>query len=185
MMTEMSFRVAELGKSFGHRREGTASVEFVLLLPLLALMLFGTIDLGRMFFDYHAASKSVRDAARYLSRSDPADLGVDCATDSLDQTSTAITEAKNLVLTGKIDSPSAGDYLLGYWTNPNTIVIALECATNDGVTNDFQGFYAGAPEVPAIVVTAEVPFSFANGYLFGHDGTVTLPLRHKVAFIGQ
>lgn len=184
-MMKVRHRAIAFGRFFGETREGTASVEFVLVMPLLALMLFGMIDLGRMFLDYHAASKSIRDATRYVSRSDPTILGVDCATDSLNQTSTAVMEAKNLALTGKIDTPSEGDYLLSYWTDPNTISVNLECEINDGTTNDFQGFYSGVPEVPAIVMTADVPFAFANGYLFGHDGTLTLSVRHKVAYIGQ
>ena len=47
-------------------RGGIAAVEFAIILPLLVLLLFGTIEIGRILFDYQAASKSVRDATRYL-----------------------------------------------------------------------------------------------------------------------
>ena len=51
-------------------RGGIAAVEFVLILPLLVLLMFGTIEIGRILFDYQAVSKSVRGATRYLTRID-------------------------------------------------------------------------------------------------------------------
>ncbi len=97
---------------------GTAAVEFVLVLPLLALLLFGTIDLGRLLADYQTASQGIRDAARYLSRADPAVLGIDCATGVVDVGSAPALAAMNLAMTGTIDG--SGGYVLGYWTDTST-----------------------------------------------------------------
>ena len=48
-----------------HRREnGTAAVEFALILPLLAALLLGTIQLGWYFFVANNASSGAREAAR-------------------------------------------------------------------------------------------------------------------------
>ena len=46
---------------------GTAAVEFVLILPVLVAMLFGAIEAGMMYRDYHRVDKGVRDATRYLN----------------------------------------------------------------------------------------------------------------------
>lgn len=49
----------------GHRRErGAAMVEFALLLPLLLLVLFGLIDMGRMFLTQAMVTNGAREGAR-------------------------------------------------------------------------------------------------------------------------
>ena len=53
---------------FARTTHGTAGVEFALLLPLLVLLLFGGIEIGRALHDFHVVNETVRDAARYLSR---------------------------------------------------------------------------------------------------------------------
>ena len=47
---------------------GNAGAEFALVLPILMLLLFGAIEIGRALHDFHVINESVRDAGRYLSR---------------------------------------------------------------------------------------------------------------------
>ena len=47
---------------------GQGLVELALALPVLLLILLGTVDLGRMFFDYIEMRNAAREAAGYLSR---------------------------------------------------------------------------------------------------------------------
>ncbi len=47
---------------------GNAGAEFALVLPLLMLLLFGAIEIGRALHDFHVVNETVRDAGRYLSR---------------------------------------------------------------------------------------------------------------------
>jgi len=47
---------------------GTALVEFALVAPLMLMLMFGFLELGRMLFDYQAINGGLRNAARYLSR---------------------------------------------------------------------------------------------------------------------
>lgn len=63
-----------LSRSRGHRfsrdsetSQGQALPEFALVVPLLALLLFGTIQLGITFGAYNGLINSVREAARYGS----------------------------------------------------------------------------------------------------------------------
>ncbi len=60
--------LAKMVKRLRRRRDGIASVEFAIVLPILVLMLFGTIEFGRLLVDYQLVNKSARDAIRYLSR---------------------------------------------------------------------------------------------------------------------
>ncbi len=44
---------------------GASAVEFALVLPLLLLMLFGMIDVGRFMYEYNLAEKATQMGARY------------------------------------------------------------------------------------------------------------------------
>lgn len=46
-------------------RGGQSMVELALILPMIALLLVGTVDLGRVFFSYVRLSNAVKEAALY------------------------------------------------------------------------------------------------------------------------
>ena len=46
---------------------GSAAVEFALILPVLILLIFMGLVLGRLFWHYTVAHKAAQDAARYMS----------------------------------------------------------------------------------------------------------------------
>jgi len=56
-------RAATSGKS-----PGQSLVELAFALPLLLLIMLGTIDLGRVFFDYIQLRNAVREGAAYAAR---------------------------------------------------------------------------------------------------------------------
>ncbi len=161
-------------------RGGIASVEFVLILPLLVLMLFGTVEIGRLLFDYQAASKSVRDATRYLTRIEADSLGLACP-GTLDQTKPKVIEAKNLALRGTIDTSEP--YLLSYWTALSSVSVTASCVDNSGAT--YLGFYTGVTAIPNITVTATVPIPLMNGWLLGLGDTLSFTVSHKEVHFGQ
>ena len=68
-----------------NRQNGTALVEFALILPLMLLLTFITTEFGRAMYQYNTLTKSVRDAVRYASVRTP---------------NTQITEVRNLVVYG-------------------------------------------------------------------------------------
>ena len=55
-------------------RSGQGMVELALALPLLLLLMLGTIDIGRVFFDYVQLRNAVREGAGYGARM-PTDTG--------------------------------------------------------------------------------------------------------------
>lgn len=46
---------------------GQSTVEFALVLPLLALIVMGMIDLGRVFYTYGALANAAREGARFCA----------------------------------------------------------------------------------------------------------------------
>ena len=170
-------------KRISRARAGTCSVEFVLILPLLALMLFGTIEIGRLLFDFHAASKTVRDATRYLTRIDAAALGLACPAVTVNNAAAEVTNAKNLALRGTIDTSKP--YLLAYWTDANSISVTVSCEDNSADPKPYQGFYAEAAWIASITVSATVPIPLMNGWLLGLGDTLTFTVSHEEAHFGQ
>lgn len=93
------------------RQRGLALVEFALVMPLLAFLMFSTAELGRAIYQYNTLTKAVRDGARYL-----ADRGMG-SSGLLILSPADITLAQNLVVYGNpagsgtplLDGFTAGD----------------------------------------------------------------------------
>ncbi|MHA1599474.1 MAG: TadE/TadG family type IV pilus assembly protein [Alphaproteobacteria bacterium] len=166
-------------------RGGAAAVEFVMILPLLALLLFGTIDLGRLLVGYQTAGQGIRDAARYLSRADPATLGIDCALGVIDDGSVPALEAMNLAMTGTIDG--SGGFVLGYWTNASSLAtagIAVSVLCEDNGSGVLGGLYSDVATVSSLHLSAAISFPLLNGWLLGHGGTLSFTVRHREPHVG-
>ena len=73
-------------------QKGVAIVEFALILPFLLLLTFVTTEFGRAIWEYNTLTKSVRDASRYLA---------------IQPVGTKITEARNLMVYGKLNVTGA------------------------------------------------------------------------------
>lgn len=69
------------------RQQGVALIEFALILPFLLLLSIIAFEFGRAIWEYNSLTKSVRDAARYLSLQTPG---------------TKITQARNLMVYGNL-----------------------------------------------------------------------------------
>ena len=84
-------------------------MEFALVLPLLLILTFVTTEYSRALFQYNILTKSVRDAARYLSVQSPGDAS-------------KITKAKNLLVYGN-PSGSGAPLVIGLTTSlvPNPV----------------------------------------------------------------
>lgn len=166
-------------KRFLGESGGSSATEFALTLPILIPLLFGAIEFGRLTHDYQVVSKGVRDAARYLGR-----VPISCPGGAASGPSAAEeTIAKNLALSASYypTTVPAGKHLLGYWTNTNTITVAVQCQANGG----YEGVYAGQAFVPRLTVTATVPFSFIFGTLVSTNGSLNMVASHNEVAIGE
>lgn len=62
----MLINLNKLKKSRKHK--GAIAIEFALVMTFILVPLFlGTVELGRLLYQYNALTKSVRDSAKYLS----------------------------------------------------------------------------------------------------------------------
>jgi len=87
------------------RQAGAVAIELALVSILLAVMMFGALDLGRAMYAYNEIVQSTRSAARYLATSTT--IGT-----------TEITRARNLVVYGNFSS--SGPALTNELTSSNT-----------------------------------------------------------------
>ncbi len=171
-------------REFRDDRRGIAAVEFAIVLPFLMLMLFGMIEIGRALYHYHAVTKSIRDATRYLTRVDMtcAGAGTGPLANYLGSAADETT-AKNLALSGGVSTPAAlSDYLLAHWTDANTITGTVNCVNN---ANQFAGVYNGIANIPVITLTATVPFVFLWGTVFLNRNSVTFVISHTEVHVGE
>jgi Flp pilus assembly protein TadG len=140
-------------------QRGSEVLEFAIMLPLLVMLLTGGIEFGRAFYTYNILTKSVRNAARYLSAKDS---GIS-STGAVDTTTKART--KNLVVYGNIDG--SGSKII-----PDLTIAQID--VTDPAPAVGSGFF--------VTVSANYPYS----PLFGRVLQVSATFRPKVTmrFVG-
>ena len=57
-------------------RRGSAAAEMAMVAPLLIGIMFGSLQMGKFFWDEHQVLKAVRDGARYAARQSFASIPV-------------------------------------------------------------------------------------------------------------
>jgi len=178
-------RLGRLLSRLRAERGGSAAVEFVLVLPVLVLLLFGTIDIGRLLADYQIAAQGIRDATRYLARADPVLLGLDCGLGAVDESSAPALAAMRLAMTGTPDGTAP--YVLPYWADSSSLTaagigIAVACTDNTG--GAYRGLYDGSTAVPSLRMSATVAFPLLNGWLFGRAADLRFTVQHRQPHMG-
>ena len=133
-----------------HSEAGSSATEFALVLPLLALLLFGFFEVGRLVWSYSIVASSVRDASRFASR-----LSMNCAglTSGADE-----ARVQRLTRTGTVDT--GGTPLIRNWTSDASVTVAVDCVDNSSAT--YSGRYDGLVQIPRVVVTAVAPYPSAG-----------------------
>ena len=139
-------------------RRGAAAAELALLLPLLAGMLFGAIEVAYYFYNQHQVVKGVRDGARYASRQSFAAINCESGASMDSGVQTAIQEVTR---TGR---PSGGTTRVPGWEN-SEVAVAVSCPTTALTT----GIYDGQTNAPVVTVTANVNYQS----LFDGVGIIT------------
>lgn len=128
-------------------QRGVAIVEFALLLPMLLLLLFIAVELGRALMEYNTVAKSVRDASRYLSIQLPG---------------TKFTEARNLVVYGNIagsGSPLLAGLNTGLVPDPTWQAAGTDPIITT-VTVQVSG-YTFTPQMASVFGMSLGPYTFA------------------------
>jgi hypothetical protein len=70
-MKKQSAGAKQMNVPFPHTAKsldkGQSLLEFAMVLPILLLITFGTIEFGRAYFQYNTLTKAIRDGARHMS----------------------------------------------------------------------------------------------------------------------
>lgn len=134
-------------RRYARDARGAAAAELALLIPLLVIMLFGTIEMGYYFYTEHQVVKGVRDGARFASRQ--SFTAINCTGGSVP--GGVETQIKEVTRTGR---PSGGSARVPGWTNAD-ITVGVTCA--GGGYN--AGIYKNEPDAPVITVSARVNYN--------------------------
>jgi Flp pilus assembly protein TadG len=144
---------------------GAAAAEMALVAPLLCVILFGSVELGSLFYNEHILDKAVRDGARYAARQGFTNYGCSGA-----PSGTVVANTRALVRTSLL---SGGNDRFAD-IEDNDITLSTSCATTaTGVssTENMLGIYRGAASgAPIITVTAVVDYTPVIGAGFGFSG---------------
>ena len=158
--------------------DGAAAVEFALVLPLLTLLIVGFLELGRLFWSYHIATGSVRDAARYGARLAPS-CNIDPTTGQAYGLDVGATQQViNLARTGAFNP--GGAPLISGWTSDASVSVTVVCVANGaGGVRTFGGVYRGEPQIPVVNVKATVPYAMLFSGLLGGLGSTSFTVSHR------
>ena len=121
---------------------GSPAVEMALVLPLLLILMFGSIELGNYFMNEHTLSKAVRDGARFAARQS-FDNYPDCSAPS----TTLRDNTRQVVMTGYLES---GGSNLTPNIEADDIDVETSCTTTAG-GEDMLGIYRGRTNGAQIV----------------------------------
>jgi len=148
-----------------HSQSGVALVEFALVVPVLLVLTVATTEIGRALYEYNTVAKAVRNAARYMSMQDPADLAV-------------VPIAQNLVVFGR---PNADD-----GTEPIAPGLSLLNVPDTNISWNT----AGTNPTISYVTVSVTNYSFTPmistlfGLQIGGEGGITFP-RISASMRGQ
>lgn len=135
--------------------QGAALVEFGMVLPVMLVMFGLTIEAGRTFWSYQATIAGVRDATRYVGRSEQTGVCNDAS---------PTLSGWNAKVTDIVRNASDGTALF-----PSTITVGRVTADLTCVTGNYR-----LAQVPMATITAELQITYPFAGLFALVG-VGLP----------
>lgn len=151
---------------------GSAAAEMALILPLLLMLVLGTLEAGNLMWSQHKVTKAVRDGARFAARQNIALLN--CTT----KDATTESSIKLLTRTGQLASSTAAAKIRG-WTDSGVSVTITCNATFSG------GIYTTVPGgAPVVTVAASPDYPSLLGRLGLFNVGVKLRAEAKAPVMG-
>jgi len=146
-----------LAKLLVRDRNGAAAAEMALVVPLLVVIMFGSVELGNYFMNEHSLVKAVRDGARFAARQSFANY-------------TACTGSPGGAVVGDTQNIVMNGYLSGGTSlTPNISAADIKVTTSCALTagdQDMLGIYRGrATGAQIVTVTATVNYRAVLGGL--------------------
>jgi hypothetical protein len=161
-------------------RRASAAAEMALVLPILLVLLFGSVELGNYFLSEHVVQKAVRDASRYAARLPLADY-TSCTVPSA---GTAEQQTQRIARFG--DPSGSGTQRLAGWTADNMTTVSIAC--DDGTSGNnwaTGGIYTDFPDgAPVVTVRTVVPYDSLFGAIGLGSVALNLNAESQAAVIG-
>ena len=126
-------------------RSAAAAAEMALVLPLLLLIMFSSVELGNYFMNEHRLTESVRNGARFAARQ--SFMNYTACTGS--PGGTVVTDTRAIVMNGYI----SGGTVITPNIKASDIAVSNSCKTDAG-GQTMTGIYAGRPDGAQIVTVA-------------------------------
>ncbi len=147
-------------RHFARDVRASAAAEMALVMPLLLVLMMGSVELGNYFLDEHVLVKGVRDGARYAARQAFSNYS-GCSGTAADVPQSVSDDTKLIVRKGSLDT-NDGDLLPNWDDAATTFTVQMTCTDTAGTTG-MSGIYAGnlvgtANAAPVVIVTARVPY---------------------------
>ena len=145
-------------------RHGSAAAELALVLPMMLILMFGSLELGNLFLVEHALSKQVRDGARYAAR-----LEVDndyACPGSVFLDPDAETDIVKVTKDGVV-SGTGNPRWTSYWSRnctgeAQTVDVEIRCVPKDQIDTDDTGnvgiYTALDGDIPVVKVEGAVRY---------------------------
>ena len=139
---------------------GAAAVEMALVMPILLILMFGSVETGYYFRSEHVLQKGVRDAARYAARLPLTSLTETGDTCSVTTDAATLDAIRKIARTGELDGT---DGRLAFWSDDATVSVDVTCPSG---TYSTGGVYSEFPDgSPAVTVSATVAYPGLFGFL--------------------
>lgn len=161
-------------RSLRHNERGSSLIEGALMLPMLFLLFFGMIEIGRACYTYYMLQRVLTTVARYA--------GTQQGINFCDETDASLTAAKNFALRGTVDA-TATPLLAGLETDNITVrVERVDSATGTigececAVTGCDAGQGGRSPDFIVVSLQDGYPIRLAIPFL----SLDPIPLRPQV-----
>lgn len=171
-----------------------AAAEMALVTPLLVLLLAGAVEIGYYFYSEHRLVESVRDAARYVARSNFSSFTTCPASGSQTNFTTAdalYLQARNVAKTGNPASANSEHGRLPGWgtsapdgSDFQMSFTCLSAVTVGGTSTNIDGIWkytTGGARV--LDIEANVPHASIFA-VFGIDLPLVLNAHQQAAVVG-
>jgi Flp pilus assembly protein TadG len=148
-------------------KRGNAAVEMALVMPLLLVILFGSVELGNYFMDEHTLVKAVRDGSRFAARQSFTNYTACSGAPG----GTVVADTQNVVMDGYL---GGGTTITPNISAPD-ITLSVSCVSSAGGQN-MLGIYrsrfggtcngsAASGCAQVVTVNATVPYRSVLGSL--------------------
>lgn len=141
--------------------KAAAAAEMALVLPILLVLMFGSLELGNYFMNEHTLVKAVRNGARFAARQNFTNYTA-CSGSVAEP---ALTNTKNAVMRGYL----AGGTIITPNIQASDISVATSCRTTAGGQSMTGLYFARTNGAQIVTVSANVAYRPVVG-LFGFSG---------------